>query len=189
MSGNCYPGQLFLSARPMRYRIALRLPNKRGQLRARLSGLGSTRNRSRSATRDPTRRKPRRNARSKSKEFAARAATPYAKAAKVSPDGLCVEFLHGGALRRSVIEHGASCCLDALPKLGAGVLPVYRANDPRLLSSVSGGAADQASAAVLPCVQVCGAGPRERTPNEAIRCYRTPAISLGNCGMGLVALG
>ena len=44
MSGNRYPGQLFLSARPMLYRIALRLPNKRGQLRARLSGLGSTRN-------------------------------------------------------------------------------------------------------------------------------------------------
>src|SRR5580704_10014523 len=149
MSGNRYPGQLFLGARPMLYRIALRLPNKRGQLRARLSGSGSTRNRSRSATRDPTRRKPRRNARSKSKEFAARAATPYAKAAKVSPDGLCVEFLHGGALRRSVIERGASCCLDALPQSGAGVLPVYRANDPRLLSSVNGGAADQASAAVL----------------------------------------
>ena len=75
--------------------------------------------------------------------------TPYAKAAKVSPDGLCVEFLHGGALRRSVIERGASSCLDALPQLGAGVLPVYRANDPRFLSSVNGGAADQASAAVL----------------------------------------
>jgi hypothetical protein len=93
---------------------------KERAVRARLSGLGSTRNRSRSATRDPTRRKPRRNAWSKSNEFAARAVTPYAKAAKVSPDGLCVEFLHGGALRRSVIERGASCCLDALPQLGAG---------------------------------------------------------------------
>src|ERR1700739_3022989 len=97
MSGNRYPGQLFLSARPMLYRIALRLPNKRGQLRARLSGLGSTRNQSRTATRDPTRRNSRRTAPAKSKEFAARAVTPYAKAAKVSPDGLCVEFLHGGA--------------------------------------------------------------------------------------------
>jgi hypothetical protein len=75
--------------------------------------------------------------------------TPYAKAAEVSPDGLCVEFLRGGALRRSVIERGASSCLDALPQLGAGVLPVYRTNDPRLLSSVNGGVADQASAAVL----------------------------------------
>jgi hypothetical protein len=149
MSGNRYPGRLFLSARPMLCRIALRQPNKRGQLRARLSGLGSTRNRSRSATRDPTRRKPRRNALSKSKEFAARAAKPYAKAAKVSPDGLCVAFLHGGALRRSVIERGASCCLDALPQLGTGALPVCRANDPRLLLIVNGCAADQASAAVL----------------------------------------
>ena len=133
----------------MLHPIALRLPNKRGQLRARLSGLRPTRNQSRSAIHDPTRRKPRRNARSTSKEFAARAVKPYAKAAKVSPDGLCVAFLRGGAPRRSVIERGASSCLDALPQLGAGVLPVYRANDPRLLSSVNGGVADQASTAVL----------------------------------------
>ena len=62
MSGNRYPGQLFLSARPMLHRIALRLPD--------CPDCGSTRNQSRSATRD------------QSNEFAA-AVGPYAKAAKV----------------------------------------------------------------------------------------------------------
>jgi hypothetical protein len=45
MSGNCYPGHLFLIARRMLHRITLRLPNKRGQLRARLSELGCRLNR------------------------------------------------------------------------------------------------------------------------------------------------
>jgi hypothetical protein len=43
---NCYPGRLFLSAHRMLHRIAQRRPNKSGQLRARLSELGSTRNQS-----------------------------------------------------------------------------------------------------------------------------------------------
>jgi hypothetical protein len=45
MLGNCYPGHLFLIARRMLHRITLRLPNKRGQLRARLSELGCRLNR------------------------------------------------------------------------------------------------------------------------------------------------
>jgi hypothetical protein len=45
---------------------------------------------------------------------------PHAKAAKGSLDGSCVAFLRGGALRQSVIERGASSCLDALPQLGGG---------------------------------------------------------------------
>jgi hypothetical protein len=45
MSGNCYPGHLFLIARRILHRITLRLPNKRGQLRARLSELGCRLNR------------------------------------------------------------------------------------------------------------------------------------------------
>ena len=44
MLGNCYPGHLFLNARRMLHRTTLGLPNKRGQLRARLSELGSMRN-------------------------------------------------------------------------------------------------------------------------------------------------
>jgi hypothetical protein len=45
MSGNCYPGHLFLIARRMLHRVTPRLPNKRGQLRARLSELGCRLNR------------------------------------------------------------------------------------------------------------------------------------------------
>jgi hypothetical protein len=50
MLGNCYPGHLFLNARRMLHRTTLGLPNKRGQLGARLSELGSMRNQTRSAT-------------------------------------------------------------------------------------------------------------------------------------------
>jgi hypothetical protein len=52
----------------------------------------------------------------------------YAKAAKVSLDGLCRCILYRAALRRAVLERGASSYLDALSQLGA--LPVCRANDP-----------------------------------------------------------
>ena len=45
MSGNRYPGRLFRGASRILHRIALRLPNKRGQLRARLSELGCRLNR------------------------------------------------------------------------------------------------------------------------------------------------
>ena len=45
MSGNCCPGHLFLITRRMLHRITLRLPNKRGQMRARLSELGCRLNR------------------------------------------------------------------------------------------------------------------------------------------------
>src|SRR6476620_2490751 len=42
MSGNCYRGHLFLIPRRMLHRITLRLPNKRGQMCARLWVAGST---------------------------------------------------------------------------------------------------------------------------------------------------
>lgn len=45
MSGNCYPGHLFLITRRMLHRMTLRLPNKRGQMRARPSELGCRLNR------------------------------------------------------------------------------------------------------------------------------------------------
>jgi hypothetical protein len=150
MSGNCYPGHLFLSARRMLQRITLGLPNKRGQLRARMSELGSTRNQSRSATRDPTRREPHSETRGQNqKRFAARAVTPYAKAAKVSLDGSCVAFFTWRCAvsicnrTRCLIFVWTHCLNEA-----AGALPVCRANDPRLFLSVNGDDADQASAAV-----------------------------------------
>lgn len=40
-----------------------------------------------------------------------------AKTAKVSLDGPCPLRLRGGALRRAVLERGASSYLDALPQL------------------------------------------------------------------------
>jgi hypothetical protein len=45
---------------------------------------------------------------------------PYAKAAKVSLDGSYRCVLRRGALRRAVLERGASSYLDALPQLGGG---------------------------------------------------------------------
>jgi hypothetical protein len=39
----------------------------------------------------------------------------HAKAAKVFLDGWCRCVLYRGALRRAVLERGASSCLDALP--------------------------------------------------------------------------
>jgi len=50
--------------------------------------------------------------------FVVLAVWPRAKAAKVSLDGPCRCVLRGGALRRAVLERGASSCLDALPQLG-----------------------------------------------------------------------
>jgi hypothetical protein len=77
--------------------------------------------------------------------------TPYAKAAKVSLDGSCVAFLRGGALRRSVIERGASSCLDALPQLGGRcVASVSGPTIPDSVGSVTSDHAYQASVAVLP---------------------------------------
>jgi hypothetical protein len=59
---------------------------------------------------------------------------PRAKAAKVSLDGSCRCVLCGGALRRAVIERGASSCLDAPASIRRLVqLPLCRANDPRCL--------------------------------------------------------
>jgi hypothetical protein len=46
----------------------------------------------------------------------------HAKAAKVLLDGLCRCILYRGALRRAVLERGASSCLDAQPQLGDGCI-------------------------------------------------------------------
>jgi hypothetical protein len=79
----------------------------------------------------PARREPRRNARSKSKDFAARAVTPYAKAAKGFPRRLvrCVfTWRCAASIRnrtRCLFLFGRTASMEA------GVLPVCRANDPR----------------------------------------------------------
>jgi hypothetical protein len=44
----------------------------------------------------------------------------HAQAAKVTLDGWCRCVLYRGALRRAVLERGASSCLGALPQLGGG---------------------------------------------------------------------
>jgi hypothetical protein len=45
----------------------------------------------------------------------------HARAAKVFLDGWCRCVLYRGALRRAVLERGASSYLDALPQLGGWV--------------------------------------------------------------------